>query len=349
MYIEDGRIIGNNIINDNGILRGNGYIVVFKYTGKLSTFKIYYPDSRNPYPNWERDGNEFYYYTGKLGNTVEQGDHLIIESPNGFDLEYKHYGDDPNQPWRKFGDYNLNVDPGNQDFTKVAMLNETVGDVKTINYYRPLAVSDEDTTYEKYDTSMGPSSEPHIIQIRVPIDYLVNYHIGDTLYKAEKVKALQTLTAPQNPSEDIVIKGWYTDELLTNPYPRDKVVDSNLELYAKYDKYYELTHKVDGLVWSSSLRLENSKIPSVSTPTKVNSYFEGWYYDEEFTAKLELNDTISEDTVLYAKFMPLSGGEIPPINADQNETSIALISLGTTAVIITIGLLLINRKKIKKR
>lgn len=65
---------------------------------------------------------------------------------------------------------------------------------------------------------------------------------------------------------------------------------------------YSLTYVIDGVEETvSSLTI----VPTLSTPTKEGYIFDGWYYESTFDTKVKEGDSLTADTIIYAKFNQL--------------------------------------------
>ncbi|MFA7076711.1 MAG: InlB B-repeat-containing protein, partial [Candidatus Izemoplasmatales bacterium] len=95
--------------------------------------------------------------------------------------------------------------------------------------------------------------------------------------------------------------GWYSDETYSTLYVNNQIIQSDVSVYARFTpRIYRVTLLVDGMIFDE-IDVTYNQIPSLSTPTKENSYFIDWYIDEELT--LIYNDSpITSDLSLYARF-----------------------------------------------
>ena len=78
---------------------------------------------------------------------------------------------------------------------------------------------------------------------------------------------------------------------------------------------YEVTFVVEGAPMSPATVAAGTRISSLSTPTVEGKVFLGWYYDSDLTRAAGTNDTVNQDTTLYAKL-----GEVMAVNANEAET-----------------------------
>lgn len=101
-------------------------------------------------------------------------------------------------------------------------------------------------------------------------------------------------------------EGWYTDADFTSRIEDNHVVNSDLTLYAKWSKLYNVTLNLTG---GKILGLDEYEFQSAGEvtipyePTKAGNWFDGWYYDLEYVNKVdEDNLVISSNITLYAKW-----------------------------------------------
>lgn len=91
---------------------------------------------------------------------------------------------------------------------------------------------------------------------------------------------------------------------------------------------YSLTYVIDGVEETvSSL----TTVPTLSTPTKDGFLFDGWYYEDTYETKVKEGDSLTADTIIYAKFNELydinfvvkyNGVELKQIDPITNVTEI---------------------------
>ena len=79
--------------------------------------------------------------------------------------------------------------------------------------------------------------------------------------------------------------------------------------------YYTVSFEVEGAPMSPATVEAGTRISSLSTPTVEGKVFLGWYYDSDLTRAAGTNDTVNQDTTLYAKL-----GEVMAVNANEAET-----------------------------
>lgn len=79
--------------------------------------------------------------------------------------------------------------------------------------------------------------------------------------------------------------------------------------------HYEVSFVVEGASMPNATVAAGTRISSLSTPTVEGKVFLGWYYDSDLTRAVGTNDTVNQDTTLYAKL-----GEVMAVNANEAET-----------------------------
>ena len=83
--------------------------------------------------------------------------------------------------------------------------------------------------------------------------------------------------------------GWYSEKNL----PEESL-----------GKSYIIDYMIDDEIYSTDYELEGYKLNKPTNPTKAGYTFAGWYIDENYSTQFDFeNTTITEDTVLYAKFV----------------------------------------------
>ena len=65
----------------------------------------------------------------------------------------------------------------------------------------------------------------------------------------------------------------------------------------------DVTFIVDGITYSTQRITKNTTVALPSNPTKSGYRFDNWYKDQVFSNKFNSSSTITEDTVLYARFV----------------------------------------------
>ena len=110
------------------------------------------------------------------------------------------------------------------------------------------------------------------------------------------------LEAPLN-WEGHTFKGWYQDEALTQWFDLDQSVNSNLDLYAKWDAItYPVRFHNEGFI-TEILVTHGSILSPPTVPERLGHTFEGWYLSSEFLgSQYGFNSDIVSAMTLYAKW-----------------------------------------------
>lgn len=119
-----------------------------------------------------------------------------------------------------------------------------------------------------------------------------------------KVRVLENLPTPT--VAHYTFDGWYTDRAYTTPVVEGTVLESAITLYGKFthDKYTLRFNTVGVMENPESVTTDYiDELPRLFTETQK---VEGWYYDNQFTHKANIGDELTENTVVYAKWVDLS-------------------------------------------
>ena len=131
------------------------------------------------------------------------------------------------------------------------------------------------------------------------------YIVSGKNHNVVEVKAGEKMTKPITPVRTgYIFKGWYTDDTYKNAYDFDKPVNSNIELYAKWElATYTISYDSNGGTSVASAKVQyNEQLEKPEDPVKSGYYFAGWYKDKELKNKFSFFSSISKDTKLYAKW-----------------------------------------------
>mgnify|MGYP002515740017 CR=1 FL=1 len=138
--------------------------------------------------------------------------------------------------------------------------------------------------------------------------YTIRFYVEDNDYIDCEVTAdgiiLDDVPDPYKVGYEFI--GWYYDkDTRTNVFDPDELteVTENLNVYAHFEKTYTVTFETDhGFVSGSGnsyYRIERAPEPQQADSAYT---FEGWYYDEDYTQKVEFPLVLDKDTTLYAKW-----------------------------------------------
>ena len=141
--------------------------------------------------------------------------------------------------------------------------------------------------------------------------------------KEDMVVAQGSFIELSNPTKDgYEFMGWYKDENYLVEFDNTKAIDSDLVLYAKFVKYYNVSFREIDL---NDLKIKEGSKLNISEPTKEGLTFDGWYLDDKYENKFDLNTPITKDLILYAKW--IDGVIITYHNVDKENE---IILKGTT-------------------
>ena len=134
-------------------------------------------------------------------------------------------------------------------------------------------------------------------------------------------------TKPDLPSptkDGYQFDGWYKEEALENKFTRENIVDSDLNLFAKWKKntaviYCTVKFEVNG--GSAVDDLEVLKDTTIRLPltVKASSILEGWYMENEFTNIFTTNTIVDKDITLYAKWKEATQAEFYTVKFDSDN------------------------------
>ena len=142
------------------------------------------------------------------------------------------------------------------------------------------------------------------------ISYNIIFISNDGTYIAPiVVNSGETLVLPTNPTKNgYIFVGWYLDEALTLEFDSNVPINSDLILYAKYEKYVAPKNVTISFVTNSEQNIlsikttEGNKISAPILDGKENYEFGGWYLDEEFKTLFSFENEVRENITLYAKW-----------------------------------------------
>lgn len=137
--------------------------------------------------------------------------------------------------------------------------------------------------------------------------YLVNYEVnGGSFIESQEIYWNEYLSLPSNPiREGHTFAGWYYDDTFLIPFDSALPIKNKMTLYAKWDILSfqivfdtlggsEIQNKI--INWNNLLEVEDE-------PIKRGYIFGGWYLDREGLIPFNLENPITEDITLYAKWL----------------------------------------------
>jgi len=141
----------------------------------------------------------------------------------------------------------------------------------------------------------------------------------------------QVITLTQLPTKaEHTFAGWYVDQALTTQYTFDTFNES-LMLYAKWTQYPVLEFYVEGMAVSQISKAAGMPITQPSDPTLQHYIFDNWY-DAETGGNIYVFDTMpTEDTIVYARWIPVTYTIIFDIDGVLTELNIPYLDTITAA------------------
>ena len=104
--------------------------------------------------------------------------------------------------------------------------------------------------------------------------------------------------------------GWYADKELTEKYDFSKPIEGDVYLYARLIAYDDVatvcTYMPDEYFYTDCYEVEKGNYIYIEDPEIEDMYFDGWYYDRGYENPYNPELPITDDTSLFAKFIPLS-------------------------------------------
>ena len=122
---------------------------------------------------------------------------------------------------------------------------------------------------------------------------------------------------PYTPERELhYFEGWYYDENFEEKYDPERSIEEDFSLYAKWrDPVSVKLVLADGdentlyVKYGNSLELEDAESETM--------YFDGWYYDAEYTRPYQITDIFTEDLTLFAKWLEYRIVTISPMNGED--------------------------------
>ncbi len=133
--------------------------------------------------------------------------------------------------------------------------------------------------------------------------YQITFMDESTIVSEMEVKSIDDLIRPQDLTKDgYVFKGWFKDLEGTIPFEFDSIIDSNLTIYAGWNKLLDVTFNTQGgsLITGVTLEKGQKVTEPINSPAKDGFEFVGWYKDENGSEVFDFGQTISNNTTIYA-------------------------------------------------
>lgn len=157
------------------------------------------------------------------------------------------------------------------------------------------------------------------------VDFITN---SETSIPTQEIPFGSLLKEPVAPvKEGYIFRGWYLDPVFKNEFDFTAYIDSNLVLYAKWDRMtYTVTYDCQGHgVQPEAVNVE-SKLPLLLPELVEEGWkFGGWYTDISLEKKAIPGSELKEDITLYAKWTEITflvyfaDVDISPISVKMND------------------------------
>ena len=104
--------------------------------------------------------------------------------------------------------------------------------------------------------------------------------------------------------------GWYADKELTEKYDFSQPIEGDVHLYARLISYDDVaiitTYKPEESFYTNYYEVEKGEYFYLPDMDVEDMFFDGWFYDKEFTSPYDPELPVTEDFAVYAKLIPYS-------------------------------------------
>lgn len=132
--------------------------------------------------------------------------------------------------------------------------------------------------------------------------YTINFLVDDNIYNSYQIINEGKINKPTDPTKDgYEFLGWF--DSLENEFDFDTIVNSNLNLFAKWQKIinkYTVNYYDGANIIKTTELDENSTIENYNYE-KDGYEFLGWYTDSALTKEFDFDTTLTKNISLYAK------------------------------------------------
>lgn len=219
----------------------------------------------------------------------------------------------------KFETYNLSVSPDIQKY-KISF---DCKDLTNVDDIKSKTIDNLPTPEVEHYTFKGwylDQDYNHEVTLGTPLEsditlygkfehnkYILKFNTAGIGETPETLSVAYIESLPKLKTTDKMVTGWYYDNTLTNKATVGDELTETTTLFAKWeDLKYEVSFNTNNLVSIDpiyTLKLENLPTPNVEGYT-----FEGWFYDNNYYNKVNINDNLTDDITLYAKLTSINGG-----------------------------------------
>ncbi|MGE7110556.1 InlB B-repeat-containing protein, partial [Lysinibacillus sp. NPDC047702] len=145
-----------------------------------------------------------------------------------------------------------------------------------------------------------------------PVTYTVSFNVdGGSAVASQTIAHGEKATEPVSPptKANHTFGGWYTSSAVDTPFNFNNAITGDTIVYAKWNPVtYTVSFNVDGgsAVTPQAIAHGGKATEPVSPPTKANHAFGGWYTSSAMDTPFNFNNAITGDTVVYAKWNPVT-------------------------------------------
>ena len=280
-YQQDISKLWNNAVGPGTSLQGNNWL----WDGEFSTaFQGTMPGE---------DKNLTPMNNGNTKHTL----HYYIEDPSG-NVTYK------NKTFKLYTDVILNV-----ELTTRPTFDEEFFVIDGYERYAS-TIKEWANGQENKDTNMWSWGEEESFYYTRAV-YDLYLKSGDS-ERTEQVEYLSDISEylmepTPSPIPEGTFMGWYLDPEFTNLFT-GTTMPKGLSLYAKWEpKSYTVTFKSDEMDYDTQTVIYgNTAKQPVRPPWKDEFIFDGWYTTPDGDEKYDFNAPVTENTVIYAKWTPIT-------------------------------------------
>jgi uncharacterized repeat protein (TIGR02543 family) len=111
---------------------------------------------------------------------------------------------------------------------------------------------------------------------------------------------------PSPTRQGFIFSGWYADENFNSRISEDIVLESSIVIYAKWLKMLQIQFNTNGGTALNNIQIrEDFTLASndLPQPARTGYTFLGWYYDAQFSRRVQGNLNINDDSTLFARWV----------------------------------------------
>ncbi|MCR5564439.1 MAG: InlB B-repeat-containing protein [Gammaproteobacteria bacterium] len=169
----------------------------------------------------------------------------------------------------------------------------------TIKYSFAEKVTESFTLYAKFEIDPDQIEKEY-----VTVRFITN---GGTRIDNMSIEKNTKLNLPVDPiRDDYQFYGWFNDNDWTDPFDKNKVVEHDINLYAKWGPitYTQVTVKFvsTGTNYPDTTTTIYGKVERPEDPIRGTDVFNGWYTEATYDNLFDFNTIVTSPITLYAKF-----------------------------------------------